>query len=627
MENKHIEKTPMVGPKSFLSVGPTLHYSHKYVQRCWMGALAAYCLCCLFWSKILTGTFISFSWELVTNYELWRIGRFVTEPVSIFEYPWQIVVLGLLMGVIAVAPTLVAQLMSFRHSFPFVLAVFFLAALPIFALAVLISCLAAASRPLRFRSRFIAIALCIAPQFIYWGLLGGIRGVEPVKWGFSFAPWVCAWLVGLFISGFVLGVGHFTRYRPGLVLSSTIAILVATVLISDFTVGFDELDYQLWVAGNSPKEAVEFHDHSIKEALDETIMNEGVRAYLAEFFYPTEDRIALRIKLKEKIQSQLRLDRWPSWFEQILPDELKYQDKMQFLDEQYDKFIQNRPKSPRMPIALYYKAMLSELSPDVEKLGTMEVLHFYSDYPFERTRQLWYKLRQEFPDSPESIEARWRIAKHWSGVGVFEQADTELAEAQMMVKHQLELLRNKRPAEETLSSLFVPPAESALTAFDLEQLQLRINYLRELISKENRGSEKNSAAHLATFVMLNPHAEDYAANLDKLLSEMSKDDPLRDNVLLEKIRLIADERLRAEEYARLHHEFKDTDGGTEALYDLALLKISFWRQQDQSDVQKKKELLAEAKQALTEFIKMYPDNFRTRLAEETLSKLPVTPQT
>ncbi len=621
MEDKQTEKTPMVGPKSFLSVGPTLHYSHKNVQRCWIGALTAYSLCCLFWSKILTGAFLSFHWTVLTNYELWRIGRFVINPVSIFEYPWQILVLGFLMGVIAFAPTLVAQLMSFRYSIPFVLAVFFLAGLPVFALAVLVSCLAAASRPLRFRSRFIAIALCIAPQFIYWGLLGGVGGVEPIKWGFSFAPWICAWLVGLFISGLVLGVGHFTRYRPGLVLTSATAVLVATILVFDLAVGFDELDYQLWVAGNNPKEAVEFHDHSIKEALDQTIMNEGVRTYLEGFFYPTEDRIALRIRLKDKIQSQLRLDRWPSWL--ILPDELKYQDKRQFLDRQYDKFIQRRSRSRRMAVALYYKAMLSELSPDVEKLGSTETLHFYSDYPFERSRQLWYRLYLEFPATAESIEARWRIAKHWAGVGMFEQAEVLLAEAQMMVKQRLEQLRKERPADETLSRLFVPPAESALMIFDLEQLQLRLNYLRELIGRQNRGTAEGSSARMASFVMLNPYAEDYAANLDRLLSQMGKNDPLRDNVLLEKIRLIADERLRAEEYARLHREFKDTDGGIGAFYDLALLQISFWRQQDQSDVQRKKELLTEARQKLTEFVKMYPDDFRTRLAEETLSKLPV----
>ncbi len=195
----------------------------------------------------------------------------------------------------------------------------------------------------------------------------------------------------------------------------------------------------------------------------------------------------------------------------------------------------------------------------------------------------------------------------------------------MMVKQRLEQTSNENPADETLSRIFVPPPESALTGFDLEQLQFRLNLLSELISKQNRGPDKDSQARLATSVMLNPHDEGYESKLDELLSEMGKDDPLRDNVMLEKIRLIADEQHRAEEYANLHRQFGDTDGGIAAFYDLALLKISFWRQQDQSDVQRKKELLTEAATALSEFVKMYPDNFRTHLARQTLSKLPAAP--
>jgi hypothetical protein len=186
----------------------------------------------------------------------------------------------------------------------------------------------------------------------------------------------------------------------------------------------------------------------------------------------------------------------------------------------------------------------------------------------------------------------------------------------------LEQTLNENPEDQTLSRIFVPPPESAMTRFDLEQAQFRLNNLSELISKQNRGPDKNSQARLATLVMLNPYAEDYESNLDKLLSEMGKDDPLRDNVLLEKTRLIPDEQHRAEEYGNLHRQFRDTDGGIAAFYDLALLRIGFWRQRDQNDAQRKKEQLIEARNTLGEFVKMYPDNFRTHLAQETLNKLP-----
>ncbi len=622
-ENQN-ENTPKLGPKSFLSVGPTLHYSHNNVISCWVVSLGVFVLACLFWSKLLAGVFFSFDPDILTDLSLWRIGHYTVDPVSIFEYPWQILVLGLLMGILSVVPILTSQLMSFRHSLLFVLAIFFVANMPGFALVVLFSAWITASRPLRFRSRFIAIALCISPQLIFWGLAGGVRDAEPLKWGFSFAPWLCAWLCALFIAGFVLGIGHFTRYRPGLIWSSSAAVFITAIIIFGSKVGFDELDYQLYVAGNNPKEAVEFHDHSIKEALDETIMNEQVLRYLAGFFYSTDDRIALRIRLKEEIRSQLRIrDRWPNWFRNALSDELIYWDKRDSLNSQYEKFIWNRPNSERMPRALYYQAMLSELIPDYEMIVTDEVLHFYSDYPREETRKLWYDLYVDFPESLESIEARWRIAKHWSGEGMFEQALTILDEAQGMIDKYLEELRQQPPVEETFLGLFNPPGKSALTAYDLRQdLTNRLDELKDLIGQHNYDNINKSKQRLAIFVMLNPHTAGYQLQLDELLNETKDKDPLRDNIQLEQICLIADMQLRAEELSKLHKEYKDRDGGVQAYYDLALLKIGLWRQQDQADTARRESLLTQARDSLSDFIKLYPDNFRTDNAREILSNLP-----
>ncbi|MHC4344698.1 MAG: hypothetical protein ACYSUP_08445, partial [Planctomycetota bacterium] len=216
------------------------------------------------------------------------------------------------MGILAIVPVLVSQLMSFAYSLPFILAVAFLANLPGFAGCLLISCFAAACRPLRFRSRFTAIALCTAPQLLYWGYFGSAKGVEPISWGFSFAPWICAWVIGLGIAGLVLGIGHFTRYRPGLVGAFAAIFLILAGVTFEVRIGFDELDYQLYVAGNNPEDVTQFHDHSITQALDQTIKDPAVRRYLAGFFYPT-DPIPLRAELKSEIQAQLNLGRWPSW--------------------------------------------------------------------------------------------------------------------------------------------------------------------------------------------------------------------------------------------------------------------------------------------------------------------------
>jgi hypothetical protein len=620
MGNNQTEKTPISVSKSFMAVGPTLHYSHKNVQICWLLAVVAFGLSCLFWSKIVTGTFWSFDVQTVTKMDFWRLDQSITTGVSIFEYPWQIFVLGLLMGIMAVVPVLISQLMSFRYSILFILEVFSLANLPGFAICLLVSCIAAACRPLRFRSRFIAIALCITPQFFYWGYFGGARGVEPIEWGFSFAPWMCAWLEALVIAGFVLGIGHFTRYRPGLTWIFTLLTLIIAVVVFEVTIGFDELDYQLYVAKNNPELASEFHDHSITEALDATINDPATKKYLEESFYPS-DPIARRAELKREIQDQLRYDFWPGWF--IVPEELKYRQKKEELLEQFDYFIKQRPNSRRMPIALYYKALLNEFSPDTKILGQKEVLHFYSDYPHEKNRQTWWELYRNFANSPESIEARWRIARHRAGQQMFKEAEKLIAEAQtMLAAEKTKQLEAESESSGKLFGLFRRPADSVMTIPKLNELQRRLYQLQVLVSSENRTEEQGSMERLARFVKLNPHAPDYAQYLDALLGQTEDGDPLRDNILLAQAKLIADEQLQAEKLSEIHTKYTQTDGGAMALYELGLLKIGFWRKLDDSNADLKKKYLEDAKSILTSFINSYPNHFCTEQVKNNLAGLP-----
>lgn len=618
MDSKETEKTPIAVSKSFMAVGPTLHYSHKNVQRSWLLAVVAFGMACFFYSKIATGSFWSFDIQTVTKLEFWHLGPTVISGVSIFEYPWQIIVLGLLMGIMLIVPVLISQLMSFGYSFILILAVFFIANLPGFAVCLLISCIAVACRPLRFRSRFVAIVLCTAPQLIFLAYFGAVRGVEPIQWGFSFAPWIFAWIDALTIAGFVLGIGHFTRYRPGLTWIFTSITLVLAVVVFEVTIGFDELDYQLYVAKNNPELVNEFHDRSITKILDDTTKDPLIKKYLEGFFYPA-DPIALRAELKRELQIKLSYDTWPGWL--TVPQELEYQAKRQWLFAQFDLFINKRSNSRRMPIALYCKALLSEYSPDINVLGQKEVLHFYSDYPYERSREIWYRLYTEFSESPESIEARWRIAKHWAGQGKFEQADKLLVEAETMLNTQCsELLENEEPSEGSFFGIFRLPPETVMTLPRLDELQRRIDQLRLLIGPENRTDEQGAIGRLAEFVMLNPHALDYSQRLDRLLEQMDDKDRLRDNILLDQAKLIADRQLRSEKLSSLHKDFGKTDGGMLALYELGLLKIGLY--QSETGPELKKKYLADARATLQSFIELYPASFCAEQVKKNLEGLP-----
>lgn len=618
--------------KPFMALGPTLHYSHKNVQICWLLGVLVFSLACLLWSKVTSGSFWSPSQlESLIMGRGWHLHRFIIKGISVYEYPWQIPVLGLLMGLFGIVPILTAQLLSFSHSLPFIGAVMFLANLPGIAITLLLSCVGVACRPLRFRSRIIAIALCMAPLLAYWGYFGGGHGQDPISWGISFAPWITAWLLGLIMASTVLGIGHITRYRPGLIWTSTAVVFLLALIIFESKIGFDELAFQLYVSENNPEEVPEFHPHSVTEVLDETIKSPQKREFLAVFFYPSEP-IPLREELKREMQVQLSYDRWPSWVdEDRLPSELRFQDKRKWLLKQYDYFInppkswwmpgflheplrKRRASSPRMAIALYYRAILLEQAPNPLVLGRQEVLMFYNDHPLERARETWQRLYAGFTEAPEVLEAYWRIAKHWAGSGRFEDAQGKLQEARQRAQFFLD---QDEPEEQTLFSRFQQPATLAITR---TQLLDRVDRLASLIGPQNRSQDPQANSGLATFVMLNPYALDYEHKLETLLQQLGEKDRLRDNVLLAQAKLIADQQDREGQLSVLHDKYMGSDGGREALYELALLRVRHY--QSESDPVKKNEFLAEARKTLTNFVDLYQDSIFTARVEQILVGLP-----
>jgi hypothetical protein len=96
-------------------------------------------------------------------------------------------------------------------------------------------------------------------------------------------------------------------------------------------------------------------------------------------------------------------------------------------------------------------------------------------------------------------------------------------------------------------------------------------------------------------------------------------DPLKDNILLAKIKLIKDWQLRAEQLKVLNEKYKNRDGGIAALYELAMLKVRLSKEFTGAEQKKR---LAEARNTLESFISTYPkSNFKAN-AQIVLNSLP-----
>jgi hypothetical protein len=626
-----ILKAVKLVPKSLMTAGPTLHYSHGNVNGCYFLAILVYYIAAVFWSKLLTGGLLCPDFPGPFYLE-----KLIQAPLSIFEYPAQIFVMGLLIGIFISAPILTSQLMSFNYSILFVIILSFIAGLPGLAIAVLIGAFAAALRPLRFRSRYIAIVLCTSPALIYFAIFGGAKNPDSIRWALSYAPWFNGLLTALIISAVVILIGHFTRYKPGLIWSITAAALIAAVMIFQNNISLSELDYQLYIAKNNPETIKEFQDVSIADALDRTLKSPQSKIYFQSPFYPVEP-IALRGVLKKEIQTRLLLDRWPEWFDE--PDNLGYQSLKRQLLEQYDKFI-NPPKQwwkpeflhdalqkskvriKRMPIALYYKAMLSELTPELNILVEKEVLHFYNDYPHRENLPIWHRLYSEYPDSTESIEARWRRAVHLAGMEEFTYA-AQLTEQgiSMIEKIEKESAKTSGTTVIETETIFHKPATTAITDYELKKIKRKLQYLQNLIGPENLGSDEKNKKLLAQFIILDPHDIQYKMQLDYLLQQAGTKSPLIDNIVLAQTMLISDMVLRAQQLGEVAKNYAGTDGGIQAKFEQASLKLAIWKEHNLSDAEKQK-YLAEAKTDLGHFLKNYPKSIFAEQAREKLSVLP-----
>ena len=93
--------------KSFMTDGPTLHYSHTNVFWFWVLTITVFLFGCSLWSFIISGELFSINMMNILDLAKMRLGMVVVNPISIYEYPWQILVLGTLMGLLAVAENLV----------------------------------------------------------------------------------------------------------------------------------------------------------------------------------------------------------------------------------------------------------------------------------------------------------------------------------------------------------------------------------------------------------------------------------------------------------------------------------------------------------------------------------------
>ncbi|AQQ08473.1 hypothetical protein L21SP3_00254 [Sedimentisphaera cyanobacteriorum] len=600
--------------KPFMTMGPTLHYKHSNVVRGWWLAVIVYLIACLFWSKVLWGNIdlVSFQ-QLNSNLDIWLVGHLVKNPVSIYEYPWHIFVLGGLAAVITFLPLMISQLLSFSYSILPVIFCFTVARLPGLAVMLLLACFMVAARPLRFRSRFISLVLCSSPVLLYFIITGKAPDPDPLKWGLSFSPWLLSWLLGLGLCGIILSVGHFTRYRPGQIWIAGAVMLMLSAFIFFDRISFAESDYKLYIQSNSPDSIENFQTHDISSILDKAARN-PLFSSDERFAYAPDPHI-YREELIYELQEMLSLGTWPFWFiENCDSDFYDYERKRRAVIEQYDYFTAEHPGSSRVASALYYKAILNEYQPDIPAIKELEVLRFYSEFPRAEVYPDWIKLYAKYPESVESLEARWRMAMNLAGRKKFNTAASLCREVLDLADKKREIVEKNRNDE---TEIFQKPPETVVTPMDLQGLLHRTRYYLRFLKGEYLEAEP---ALLAKFIRLDKRSMDYLSKLKSIEKRLPDDSPLADNVRLEILQKQYYGLSLVENLKKFVEKFPQADGALEAKYLMGkrYAKLGL----EESDPAKKAEFIDQANTLLTTLIEDNPETIFVKDIKKLLSNLP-----
>ncbi len=586
---------------------------------CWLVNLILYALLNMLILRVQTGSEL---WWKQPEPSPFLVERLLT-PLNIFNFPSYIFVVAMFTALLCAVPLCIALFYNLWHALPFVLVVLLLGHNSPLSLALLAGCAFISFEPFRFKSKFIASILALLPLILYWVLFAGNNPQESaLPWAVMYAPWVLAFLLVVVFFGVVIGLGHFMRYRPGIMMPVFGLTLAGTVLLFHYTIGMVERDFQADVFAYSPGNIKAFRNQNIVPLLEE------------ERGRILKERPYLNAGL---LMNQLR-NEW-GWAFNAAPDpgntmlrpgSVAARELANFLAarnkalEHINAFIARHPHAPRVADALYYRGLLFDLRVDNRALRDEDTLRFYTSFPGSDSENIWNwkEVCEKYAVTDMALEARYRLAQlaaarlpaqagesfgFSEALALLQQADAELQ--QRMASPGFD----KTAAGwwfKHIPEVFTSPPPT-ISAAQLRRLEVRIGRLMDLLSKENRSGHEHHDRRLATFIGLDSRQLDYEQQLKILLSESSQPDPLMDNIELAYALLERDPKIKLRRLKELAEQYPQLDGGIQARLEYV-----------QAILERREKEPAEAadnwRAELEKIIELRPDLFAARYARKLL---------
>ena len=497
------------------------------------------------------------------------LGSLLVEPIHVHDVPMQIPILGLLFAALIAIPILLAILYRLWSALPFIGIVGFIAVMPWLAITLLLSCVLAAARPLRFRFRFMTALLALVPVVVYLTLAsadtakmleGTIHPADRIKF---IAPWVLAIVVASVGFGIVLTTARLVNYRPGAITPLFVVMFALPMALFELNVGRDELYYRLLESQAKVYFAPVDATTPLREAVEHAWLEHPLPRPRYDRLWRKEEQkwqFAL-IEGADPYISELAQHRWQ-------------------LVDRCDRFILAFPDSRYARNALFLKAQALDMRVDEELFHSSGWwIQYYDDFPDKRSQNTWETAIQNWPDSPMAAVAMLKLAQIESREGQMERASARLAA--LLDRFGAGEPNSREPALEasslTRGVMERQPAETSLL-IDLKVVVLNAHRLYDLL-RHNRdpvllydplaGSDRPHSPIRFGLLDLDPRSGSYHSNL-RALRAAYPGCCLVDNLDLEQARTTSSvsERIRLLEACCLEHA--QGDAAPEAIYRLGM---------------------------------------------------------
>jgi len=544
--------------------------------------------------------YFDFSWQ---SYEQTRgetLLGFLVFPLSVYEVPIMIVVLGMLTAIIVMVPILVSQLYGFRFSVIFAAVVAGFGHMPVLSLFLVAAAFVASAPASKLPFKFVSALLALAPIIVYFYVATRGSGtwqqqlLDPTP---LYAPWVLALLGCALIAAIVLGFARVVQYRPGGVLLSMIPFFVVPVLLFHRYVGSDELEFRLLDHRFGPD------SQQVFKPMEDT------RRLLWLVGQRTMKKLQPR-PLGVTALIQLAREQFLA-----LANELVEADRKAVVNA-CQNFQQRFPNSKYLPNVLYIKALALDTKFDQKALWQKSQLTYYNQFVRPQSAPVWEQLRQSAPSNAYAAAAYYRLAVLAAREGKVDRA--ELLLRQLIDRWGRPVVQTQ-PVESpaTLWGLFRRPVQVYRPRIDPQSIVTKGKELLELIDN-NRDDPRYGNLPLQKLLALDRQSPDYPARLLQLADEY-RDGKLYDNlqVLYALSRENIDERV--EMLNGFVRQFSGADAGALACFELARMYQAL------ALARMDRQLNERAVALYRQLIQQYPQSLYAAQAQTGLEKMQTTP--